>query len=105
MKKLLVAVSVVWFMSGCAVMHFKQNNEPTTSGDSYKKMHHNLAWSLYEISPPVKPSEFCGDTEWNSVTTKTSFLTGLIGSVDYVIGLNLWTPQDVVVTCSSEETN
>lgn len=102
MKKLsLLALTTGLLLSGCSVMHFK-NGPVEKSGAPMEKWHHNVAYSLYELSGPLDAKTLCSQTgNWSMITTKETFVTGLAGSAVNTVayGVNIWDPQMVEYTC------
>ncbi|MEJ2044934.1 MAG: hypothetical protein P8X74_22660 [Reinekea sp.] len=83
-------------ISGCSTITFT-NGQPAASDEQYSQWHHNLAYSLYEYSPPVAPDKECtGD--WSSVTVEHDVITVIAGSV--VLGGALWDPWMVTINCA-----
>jgi hypothetical protein len=80
-------------------MHFK--NGDVTPGAAHEEWHHNGIYSLVEFSAPVDLASLCSGSKWAEVTTKVTFLNGLVGSVDNIlpIPVDLWSPQDVEWAC------
>jgi len=86
-------------LCGCSVMHFK-NGDVAAEGRPVERWHHNVAYSLYEYSEPLDMKTLCSATgKWSDVTTKETFITGLAGSVDALIYVDIWDPQIVEYSC------
>lgn len=96
-------------LSGCSVMHF-QNGAVEPTGRMHESWHHNVAYSLLEISKPLDMKTLCADQggKWSMITTKETFITGLAGQADEALtgallksagGIDLWDPQMVEYTC------
>jgi hypothetical protein len=98
MKKLAILLGTAALLSGCSVMHFK-NGDVEAEGRPIERWHHNVAYSLYELSKPVDMKALCDDKQWSMVTTKETFITGLAGSADSFIYVDLWDPQMVEYYC------
>jgi hypothetical protein len=111
MKTSLLASCAVatLILTGCSVMHF-QNGQVEPAGRLHEQWHHNVAYSLYEVSKPLDMKALCPENggKWSMVTTKETFITGLAGQADDVItagllkgagGVDLWDPQMVEYTC------
>jgi hypothetical protein len=100
MTRVIYSLSVVLLLNACSVVNF-QNGSLSSSEPKAKveHWHHNAAYSLWEVSSVVNPSEDCGSREWSMVTTKESFITGLAGGVDVLVGIDIWDPQSVEVSC------
>ena len=102
MKKLsLLTLAAGLLLSGCSVMHFK-NGSVEKSGAAMEKWHHNVAYSLYELSGPLDAKTLCSQTgTWSMITTKETLITGLAGSAVNTVayGVNIWDPQMVEYTC------
>lgn len=99
-------LSLGLFLSGCSVMHFK-NGSAESSGKIHEAWHHNVAYSLLEVSPPIDLKTQCEGRGWTQVTTQETLITGLAGAVDEAItglfvpgGINIWDPQFIQWTCS-----
>ena len=85
-------------VSGCSVMHFTNGKAKGTT--SVSKWHHNVALALFEVSDPADPGKMCGGKNWTQITTKDTFVTAIVGSLDNSMGgLELWDPQVVEVAC------
>jgi hypothetical protein len=95
-------------LSGCSVMHF-QNGSVEPSGKTIESWHHNVAFSLLEVSKPLDMKTLCAENggKWSMITTKETFVTGLAGSIDDIVtgallkrtSLDLWDPQMVEYAC------
>ncbi len=99
----LAAASLL--LCGCSVMHFQNGTvEPTSR--PIEKWHHNVAYSLLEISKPIDLKAACSAGTWSMITTQETFITGLAGNADNVLtgilvpgGIDIWDPQMVEYTC------
>ena len=105
MKNILSIIAAAALLTGCSVMHF-QNGTVEAEGRPVEKWHHNVAYSLMEVSKPVDLKELCADKKWSMITTKETFVTGLAGSADNALtgilvpgGIDIWDPQMVEYTC------
>jgi hypothetical protein len=107
-RKSLLSLAVSGLLlSGCSVMHFR-NGDVESESRPMEKWHHNVAYSLMEISPVINLGALCDDTAWSVVTTKETFVTGLAGSIDGIVtgpftagvGVDVWDPQMVEYTCA-----
>jgi len=98
MKTLASLIAAATLLCGCSVMHF-QNGDVAPEGRPIEKWHHNVAYSLYELSKPVDMKTLCADRSWSMVTTKETLITGLAGSADSFIYVDLWDPQMVEYYC------
>jgi hypothetical protein len=93
-------------LCGCSVMHF-QNGAVEPEGRPVESWHHNVAFSLLEISPALNMKSLCKDGKWSMITTKETFITGLAGSADDIVtagalkgnGIDVWDPQMVEYSC------
>lgn len=85
---------------GCSVMHF-QNGPVQAEGRTIEQWHHNVALSLYEVSPPLNMKALCADKPWSMITTQETFATGLAGAAvnSVALGVSVWDPQMVDYTC------
>jgi hypothetical protein len=100
------AAAAALLFVGCSVMHF-QNGPVEPAGRYVEKWHHNLAYSLYEVSPPLDMRALCPEGDWSKVTTKRTFITVLAGGIDDALtsvilppsGIDIWDPQMVEYTC------
>lgn len=103
MKNLLSLTCVVALLCGCSVMHF-QNGPVAPEGRPVERWHHNVALSLYEISPPLDMNALCKDKQWSVVTTKETVVTGLAGAVvnSVAFGASIWDPQMVEYYCGGK---
>ncbi|GEM_PF-328461 len=109
MKKIYFSALVFGLLfSGCSVMHFK-NGEVESAGPLHEEWHHNGIFTLVEFSPPVDLAGRCPGRNWSVITTKLSFVTGLVGGIDQAVtglvipgGLDLWSPQDVEWYCGEK---
>lgn len=105
-RKLWAAALAGYCLAGCSVMHFK-NGDVKSEGPVLEKWHHNVAFSLMELSPVLDLSTLCPDKKWSMITTKETFLTGLAGTADEALtgallhgaGINLWDPQMIEWKC------
>jgi len=101
----LIAVLSAGLFSGCSVMHFK-NGSADNSGRVNENWHHNMLFSLLEASKPLNMKTLCPGG-WVSVTTKETFVTGLVGGIDNALtsvllppgGIDVWDPQAVEWVC------
>jgi hypothetical protein len=107
MKKIIfVAMLASLGFTGCSVMHFK-NGDVRSAGHVQERWHHNVAFSLMELSPVINLSALCPEQSWSMITTKETFLTGLAGSVDDAVtgailrfgSIDLWDPQAIEWYC------
>jgi len=100
--RILTPIAFMLLLSACTKIHFDQA-EPVIENpeQSQSAWHHNMAFSLVEVSQPVDLGAKCGSNGWESVKTETSFLNGLIGWIPYVSAI--WTPKTVTVQCQSPE--
>jgi hypothetical protein len=106
-KKLLISLATAGLLlSGCSVMHF-QNGAVEPAGRPMEKWHHNVAYSLLEVSPVINIGALCDDAPWSVVTTKETLVTGLAGAIDGIltgpltagVGVDIWDPQMVEYSC------
>lgn len=97
MKTILLACLALT-AAGCTTIQF--DNGPATSVNKTKtaKWHHNVAFSLYELSKPVNLSEECAEKEWVSVKTEQTFINGLASTVANSFG-PIWYPKTVEIEC------
>lgn len=102
MNKLIILSAIV-FLVGCTKIHFDQAGPVAPDPSASQTMwHHNMAFSLVEVSTPVDLTAKCGSNGWESVKTETSFLNGLVTAIPYVSWV--WTPKTVTVQCKNRET-
>ncbi len=107
-NKLLSALLAGFCLTGCSVMHFK-NGQVKSAGPVQEKWHHNGIYSLVEFSPVINMNTLCQEKTWSMITTKQTFVTGLVGSVDDVAtsvllpygGIDLWDPQVIEWSCGA----
>lgn len=92
MKLATLAFAAV--LCGCSVMHF-QNGPVEPRDRTVDTWHHNVALSLYEISPPLNMTTLCAGKNWSMVTTKETVVTALAG----MVGGAIWDPQIASYTC------
>jgi hypothetical protein len=97
MKTIASILGATALLCGCSVMHFK-NGSVEPSGRTVEKWHHNVALSLYEVSPPLDMKALCAEKQWSMVTTKETVVTALAGTV--LSGL--WDPQLAVYKCGDK---
>jgi hypothetical protein len=103
-----VAILSGLLFSGCSVMHFK-NGSVEAAGTPKTAWHHNGIYSLVEFSPILEPKKLCPEKNWSMITTKLTFVTGLVGSVDNIVlgavlpmvPIDIWSPQDVEWYCAT----
>lgn len=100
---LLVSLLTTGLLSGCSTINFekKQKNDvEAADAVTYSNWHHNIVFSLIEVSSPVNLNNKCGKKSWSSVKTELSFINGVAGGlVNYLIG-PIWYPKTVEVTCN-----
>ncbi|MBT8442605.1 MAG: Bor family protein [Gammaproteobacteria bacterium] len=98
-----LTLALFLLVAGCTKIHFDQAGPVTENpGNSQSAWHHNMAFSLVEVSQPVDLDATCGSRGWESVKTETSFLNGLVGWIPYVSAI--WTPKTVTVQCQRSPT-
>ena len=103
MKPLLqtfVTVIVISILSGCSTIVF--TNDTESSMEQYGQWHHNVAYSLYELSPPVQPNDFC-KTGWSEVKVEKDVVTAIAGSIDSAVSFgfaDIWDPWAVTISCA-----
>ena len=100
LTKTLSAFAVMAAVSGCSTIEF--TNGEGMSNEQYSVWHHNVAYSLYEVSPPVQPSKFCPDG-WSKVTVEKDIVTAIGGSVDEAMtfgAVDIWDPWAVSINCA-----
>jgi hypothetical protein len=97
--KLILILSASLFVSGCTTIHFDNGQQLATNNVTTQKWHHNVVFSLYELSEPVNLDKECVSAPWASVKTEKTFINGLAASVTNSIG-PIWYPKTVEVTCS-----
>ena len=94
---LLTAISVL-ALSACSTFEVGHGPEPSST-EVYSYWHHNLAFSLYEASPPVNLSDCSND--WSTLVIERDLVTGLAGSIDNVIfPVDVWDPWRVRLYCA-----
>ena len=96
MRYLILIFSII--LSGCTTIHFDKEGEPSNYAVANEKWHHNVAYSLFEISSPVNLEQRCGEKEWVSVKTETSFINGIASLAGYIIPGG-WDPKTTTVAC------
>jgi hypothetical protein len=105
MKRFLLwvtAITMTLAMTGCSTIIFSTDN--ASSSVEYTEWHHNVAYSLYEISEPVNLERYCDD-EWSEVVVEKDLVTAIAGGVDeavtaFVGGIDVWDPWAVTVRCA-----
>ena len=87
-------------LTACSTIEVGHGPAPEPSGtEVYSYWHHNIAFSLYEVSSPVNLSDCRND--WNSLVIEKDLVTALAGSVDTAIILvDVWDPWRVVLNCA-----
>mgnify|MGYP000409786742 CR=1 FL=1 len=98
MKKIL-AIFVI-LLSGCTTIHFDRNENLDLNATKSETWHHNIVFSLVEVSDPVNLKQECGDQEWSSVKTELSFLNGLASGITGIVVPYIWYPKTVEVSCN-----
>ncbi|QDP02818.1 Bor/Iss family lipoprotein [Thalassotalea sp. PS06] len=98
MKKTITLISAL-MLSACTTIHFDKEPAATTAVVKKEEWHHNLVLALYEASDPVALNNICGEQEWVTVKTETSFLNGLASSATSAVVGPLWTPKTVEISC------
>ena len=96
---MLTAGSIA-LISGCSTIVFTNDNQ--ASSETYGVWHHNVAYSLYELSEPLDPNHYC-DAGWAKVTVEKDLITAIAGSVDEAVtfgGVDLWDPWAVTINCA-----
>ena len=96
MKRLIGLLAALTLLTGCYRLHF---NSGDAKGAAYDSWHHNIAFSLVEVSPPVEANKMCSESKWARITTQDTVVTAIAGGVDLFIGIDLWDPQMVQVQC------
>lgn len=105
MRRLIIssaAAIIAVGLSGCSTIIFSNDNASSTV--EYKEWHHNVAYSLYEISEPVNLDRYCED-DWSEVVVEKDLVTAIAGGVDeavtaFVGGVDVWDPWAVTVRCA-----
>lgn len=98
--KTVGALTLVAAVTGCSTIEF--TNGEAVSNEQYSVWHHNLAYSLYEYSPPVQPTAFCDDG-WSKVTVEKDLVTAIAGSIDESLtfgAVDIWDPWAVSINCA-----
>lgn len=89
---------VTLVVAGCSTIEFVDTTQ-VRSFESYESMHHNLVYSLIEISDPVDLRQ-C-ESGWQSVVVEDSVLTVIVGNLDsFFIGIDVWDPWAVTIHCA-----
>ncbi|MFW2404952.1 MAG: Bor/Iss family lipoprotein [Gammaproteobacteria bacterium] len=98
--RISLVLAAVMLATGCTKIHFDQAAPVAEDAEmSQSAWHHNMVFSLVEVSQPVDLGSTCGSNDWESVKTETSVLNGLIGWIPYVSAI--WTPKTVTVQCEA----
>lgn len=98
MKKLAKLISLVGLLAltSCETIYFKKEATSPTYPISNESYHHIGIFGLVEFSDPYNPQKTCSD--WSSIRSENSFLSGLISTVTY----NIYSPRTVSVVCSQK---
>jgi len=100
LKTALMMLCMSLALSACHKMVIV-NSQAEPGGAATEDMHINLAFSLYEHSPPVDLKQKCPDRSWHSVTTVDTPITIILGMVDSALFIfDAWDVQSVQVECS-----
>ena len=102
MKSILIAIAFTFFVTGCHKMTFTQGGK-TPSPEVIEQNHINLIYSLLEFSEPVNPSAKCQKQGWSSVTTQDTVITVILGSIDFIIGVDVVDFQSVEIRCADQK--
>jgi len=122
LRLLLLALSLK--LSGCATIHFDngkvlEDPEPywfefwaddkkltKADGLRYHRWYHHSLYSIAELSNPVQLDEVCQGLDWNRVTTYTTPLDLILGTLDNALfipassaGIDLWSLWSVEYSC------
>jgi len=107
---LLLLVTGCVLLSACSTISFTNGPvDAKASLSSESTWHHNMWFSLVEVSAPVDLKQRCSGKDWVRITTERSFLNGLAGGIDtsvlgarvgvLVVGIDIWDPWTVAYEC------
>ena len=94
--RILVILFVLYGVTACQKIHFV-NGDADIRVDS-TEWHHVGVFGIMELSRPIDFQERC-EGDWNSITSKATFVDWLAGSVDNLVGLDIWQPWTVQYSC------
>ena len=96
MKRLITGLSLASALvfSGCSTIVF--TNDASTAVEQIDSWHHNVAFSLYEVTPPVAANSLCKNG-WSEVKTEKTVINAIAGSLT---GGEIWDPWTVSVRCA-----
>ena len=96
--KTTLFIIIMMITTGCTRIYF-DNGIPTPNPSSiHTKWHHNVAFGLMEISPPVNLKKACQSKQWSSVKTEIS-ASNLIAILIVNSRAPLWYPKKVTIRC------
>lgn len=97
-KSMMVGLLVMTALAGCSTIEFTNGSAAAVGTESYDYWHHNVAFSLYELSQPVGLDN-CQNGTWSALTVEKSFISAVAGSADMFIGFDAWDPWAVALDC------
>lgn len=98
LPQLLSGAVILAALAGCSTIEYTNSAQAADSTEVYGGMHHNLAYSLYEYSQPVDLDQCSND--WASLVVEKDVITAIAGSVDSVVGVDVWDPWAVTLNCA-----
>lgn len=97
-KTLMFSLIALAILAGCSTIEFTNGNAAASQNEAYGYWHHNVAYSLYELSEPVNLDN-CQNGEWSSLMVEKDIVAALAGSIDWVVLVDAWDPWTVDLTC------
>lgn len=97
-KALVLSSVLVALLAGCSTIEFSNTSAMSSNTEAYGYWHHNVAFSLYELSEPVNLDN-CQSGDWSSLTVEKDIITAVAGVADIFLFVDVWDPWAVELGC------
>jgi len=97
-KALVLSSVVMALLAGCSTIEFANTGVMSSNTEAYDYWHHNVAFSLYELSSPVNLDN-CQSGNWSSFTVEKTFISAVAGSADLFVAFDIWDPWIAELGC------